>query len=87
VLDLWQRHGPAVLLVTHDVDEALVLADRVFVLEAGRIAFERTIPAARPRDRASEAFVRLRGEVLAALGVEDDARETPAERCRPTVSA
>ena len=32
VLRLWERHRPAVLLVTHDVDEALVLADRVLVL-------------------------------------------------------
>ncbi len=39
VLRLWQSHHPAVLLVTHDVDEALVLADRVLVLADGRITF------------------------------------------------
>ena len=39
VLRLWERHRPAVLLVTHDVDEALVLADRVLVLAGGRLAF------------------------------------------------
>src|SRR5689334_16522463 len=38
VLQLWARHEPAVLLVTHDVDEALMLADRVLVLEDGRVA-------------------------------------------------
>ena len=38
VLTLWQRHRPAVLLVTHDVDEALQLADRILVLADGRIA-------------------------------------------------
>ena len=38
VLDLWDRHRPGVLLVTHDVDEALLLADRVLVLDGGRIA-------------------------------------------------
>jgi len=85
VLDLWQKHRPAVLLVTHDVDEALVLADRVLVLEAGRIAFERTIAAARPRDRTSAEFSALRSELLAALGVEDDGAD--AQRCRVTPSA
>ena len=38
-----QRHRPAVLLVTHDVDEALVLADRVLVLDAGRIVAEHVV--------------------------------------------
>ena len=51
VLRLWARHQPAVLLVTHDVDEALALADRVLVLADGRIALSephRRAPAARP---------------------------------------
>jgi sulfonate transport system ATP-binding protein len=43
VLDLWRRHGPAILLVTHDVDEALALADRVLVLADGRIAHEERV--------------------------------------------
>ena len=47
VLRLWQHHRPAVLLVTHDVDEALVLADRVLVLADGRITFG--VPVAVPR--------------------------------------
>ena len=51
VLRLWECHKPAVLLVTHDVDEALVLADRVLVLGDGRIAHSSAIDAARPRDR------------------------------------
>ncbi len=37
LLDLWREHGFGVLLVTHDVDEAVALADRVLVLEAGRL--------------------------------------------------
>ena len=40
VTQLWERHRPAVLLVTHDVDEALMLADRVLVLDEGRVAHE-----------------------------------------------
>ncbi len=52
VLGLWERHRPAVLLVTHDVDEAIALADRVLVLADGRIAHESRIerrPSPRPR--------------------------------------
>jgi sulfonate transport system ATP-binding protein len=68
VLQLWQRHEPAVLLVTHDVDEALTLADRLLVLEAGRIAAEHVLPA-RPRSSAQQ--VELRARVLSDLGVND----------------
>ena len=50
VLSLWRKHAPAVLLVTHDVDEAITLADRVLVLEEGRIAAEERIDLPRPRD-------------------------------------
>lgn len=69
VIDLWQVHGPAILLVTHDVDEALLLADRAVVLEAGRIAAEIRIDAPRPRDPASARFAVQRRELLALLGV------------------
>ncbi len=51
VLRLWEHHKPAVLLVTHDVDEALALADRVLVLAGGRIAYSGQITSPRPRDR------------------------------------
>ena len=64
---LWERHRPATLLVTHDVDEALALADRVLVLEAGRIAAEHTQSADRPRSTAQQA--ELRARVLSDLGV------------------
>ncbi|MFC0439796.1 ABC transporter ATP-binding protein [Kutzneria buriramensis] len=68
--DLWQRHRPAVLLVTHDVDEALELADRVLVLDEGRIVAEHTPPAGRPRRHAD--LTELRARVLADLGVVTD---------------
>ena len=48
LLDLWRRHGFGVLLVTHDVDEAIELADRVLVLEQGRVAHSITIESPRP---------------------------------------
>jgi sulfonate transport system ATP-binding protein len=46
--DLHQRHRPAVLLATHDVDEAIELADRVLVLDRGRIAVDRQVELPRP---------------------------------------
>jgi sulfonate transport system ATP-binding protein len=73
VLELWRAHGPAVLLVTHDVDEAVVLADRVLVLEHGRIAVDLDIDLPRPRDPADLARARLRRELLDALGVKEAA--------------
>ena len=47
LLDLWREHGFGVLLVTHDVDEAVALADRVLVLEAGRVVH--TLDIDKPR--------------------------------------
>ncbi len=69
VLQLWERHRPAVLLVTHDVDEALALADRVLVLGAGRIAYSATVDAPRPRDRTNSTMTELRLRLLRELGV------------------
>jgi sulfonate transport system ATP-binding protein len=72
VLDLWTRHRPAVLLVTHDVDEALALADRVLVLGDGRIAHSSPITVPRPRDRDHPDLVALRLRLLTELGVPAD---------------
>jgi sulfonate transport system ATP-binding protein len=69
VEQLWRDHRPAVLLVTHDVDEALLLADRILVLDEGRIVAEHHVGLSRPRRRAS--FVDLRTAVLSDLGVDD----------------
>ena len=69
VLGLWERHRPAVLLVTHDVDEAIALADRVLVLADGRIAHESRIELDRPRDRDHHELIDLRNRLLSELGV------------------
>jgi sulfonate transport system ATP-binding protein len=69
VLSLWRAHAPAVLLVTHDVDEAITLADRVLVLENGRIAAEEVIDLPRPRD-GGQAFQAIRRRLLRRLGLD-----------------
>ncbi|WP_433327727.1 ABC transporter ATP-binding protein [Spirillospora sp. CA-294931] len=69
VLDLWTRHRPGVLLVTHDVDEALLLADRVLVLDRGRIAHESRVELDRPRHRDHPSLTELRATLLDRLGV------------------
>ncbi len=66
---LWERHGFAALLVTHDVEEAVVLADRVLVLEDGAIAHEVPVDIERPRYRDDLRLVELRERVLGHLGV------------------
>ncbi|MGV0744736.1 ABC transporter ATP-binding protein [Mycolicibacterium sp. XJ870] len=70
LLDLWREHGFGVLLVTHDVDEAVALADRVLVLEAGRVVHTLDITDARrsPGDPSANTE-RYRAELLANLGV------------------
>jgi sulfonate transport system ATP-binding protein len=72
VLDLWERHRPAVLLVTHDVDEAMSLADRVLVLGDGKIIHSARIELPRPRQREHPDQVALRLQLLSELGVPAD---------------
>ncbi|HEY2579526.1 MAG TPA: ABC transporter ATP-binding protein [Streptosporangiaceae bacterium] len=67
--DLCARHRPAVLLVTHDVDEAILLADRALVLTDGQITFDAPVDLDRPRDRGDRGFTALRNRLLAELGV------------------
>jgi sulfonate transport system ATP-binding protein len=68
VLSLWRAHHPAVLLVTHDVEEAMALADRVLVLDDGRIAAEEHIPA--PRGQRAGVVRALRAKLLGHLGLD-----------------
>ena len=56
LLSLWSRHRPTVLFVTHDVDEALLLADRIVVMKVGQVVDDRRIELARPRTIESLAF-------------------------------
>jgi sulfonate transport system ATP-binding protein len=67
---LVQAHRPTVLLVTHDVDEAISLAQRVLVLQSGRIGRDLIIDLPEDRNPAQPAFQRTRHDLLAALGVD-----------------
>ncbi|MFJ4592951.1 MULTISPECIES: ABC transporter ATP-binding protein [unclassified Kitasatospora] len=67
--DLVRRHRPAVLLVTHDVEEAVRLADRVAVLRDGLLVRDEPVAVDHPRDPADPAFADLRRRLLADLGV------------------
>jgi sulfonate transport system ATP-binding protein len=66
LLDLWREHGFGVLLVTHDVDEAVALADRVVVLEEGRVIHTLAIDDPRGSAHAEQ----YRAELLDKLGVQ-----------------
>ena len=68
-MDLWADLRPTLILVTHDVDEAVVLADRIMVMRPrpGRIFDEIEAELPRPRDRQSAAFDFVKRRVLAAI--------------------
>lgn len=71
VAALWEKRRPAVLLVTHDVDEALLLADRVLILADGRILSDTPIALPRPRRQDHGVFSKLRLTLLRQLGVDE----------------
>jgi len=87
------RHGgTTALLVTHDVDEAVFLADRVVVMRPhpGRIADVLTVELGARRDRSSPSFLRIRDRVLAMLGVspiDDDEEREAVAACSFTIAA
>jgi sulfonate transport system ATP-binding protein len=76
VQQLHARHNPAVLLVTHDVDEAVLLADRVLVLTDGLISLDVPVDLPSPRRKADARFLALRERLLNELGVDEIAEGT-----------
>jgi len=82
LLSLWEAAKPTVLMVTHDVDEAVALGSQVVVMspKPGRIHEIIDVPLGRPRDRRSEAFDALKRRVLAAL---DGSMLRPTETSAP----
>jgi ABC-type nitrate/sulfonate/bicarbonate transport system ATPase subunit len=69
VLRLWKARGTTMVLVTHDIDEAIYMSDRIVIMTARPGRIERTIDVQlqRPRQRNSEDFLRLRGQILELL--------------------
>ena len=70
LLRIWRVEGVTLILVTHDVDEAIFLSDTVIVMNAnpGRIVKQIKVDLPGPRDRVSPAFAALKREVLQAMG-------------------
>ncbi|WP_405672540.1 ATP-binding cassette domain-containing protein [Streptomyces uncialis] len=77
----WRRHGHAVLLATRDVDEAVLLADRVLVMSAGVIAHETGIGPGRPHDTSDPRFAVLRARLREQL---DEGTGAPGRRRGPS---
>lgn len=77
---LWHEYRFTAVLVTHDVQEAVALGDRVVLLEAGRVAMDQKIDLTRPRVRTSTRFAELEGAVLSRLlgGLSHDGQRTLA---------
>lgn len=81
--ELWRTHGWTVVMVTHDVDEAVRLADRVVVLGDGVVQDIVTVPGSGPRDPDDPALAPLAGRLLRLLGVPFAGR-SPEPETSPT---
>lgn len=69
VLRLWEARGTTMLLVTHDIDEAIYMSDRIVLMtpRPGRVERIIAVELPRPRQRTASEFMRLRGEILELL--------------------
>jgi ABC-type nitrate/sulfonate/bicarbonate transport system ATPase subunit len=69
MLRLWQMNRTTMLLVTHDIDEAIYMGDRIVIMtpRPGRIDKTISVTLRRPRQRSSPEFLRLRGDILEHL--------------------
>jgi NitT/TauT family transport system ATP-binding protein/sulfonate transport system ATP-binding protein len=87
---IWEAEGITAILVTHDVEEAIYLGDRVVVMEPrpGRIKRIVDVELPRPRDRTSRAFSAIKEDVLAELSsLEIEAERVPIHERVPTAAA
>ncbi len=82
LLGLWQELQPSVVMVTHDVEEAVVLADRIVVMRPrpGRLSETITVRLPRPRDRLSPLFDAVKRRVMQAIDRSLSDEKTPAQR-------
>jgi len=77
--NLWRRHGFTAVLVTHDVTEAVALADRVLLIEDHHVTLNQALPLPRPRVQGSAAFARHESAILHRVLQLPDAPSTLAE--------
>jgi sulfonate transport system ATP-binding protein len=68
LLRIWRAEKTTMILVTHDVDEAIYLSDRVLVMNPGRIVLDLDIDLPPVRDRVSVEFVRIKAQILEHMG-------------------
>ena len=76
--NLWKANGFTALLVTHDVQEAVALADRVILIEDGAIALDERIDLARPRSRGDASFAAIEKRILDRVLQREDV-QTPVD--------
>ena len=82
LIDLWVQTGRTIVFVTHDIEEALVLAERVLVMSRGRLVDDIAVNLPRPRDeevRASREAVAIVKTVVHHLGLDSHAPLSPPE--------
>ena len=82
---LWREQGFTALLVTHDVQEAVALADRVVVIEDGAIGLDQAVGLARPRGRGAQDFAAMEERVLTRVLRQDSGN--PADPADPPTAA
>ncbi|WP_122094796.1 aliphatic sulfonates ABC transporter ATP-binding protein, partial [Rahnella sp. Larv3_ips] len=79
---LWQQHDFTVLLVTHDVSEAVTVADRVILIDQGQIGLDLTVDLPRPRRKGSAKLAELEAEVLERVLTPQSQQTVPPQAKR-----
>ncbi|WP_039056333.1 aliphatic sulfonates ABC transporter ATP-binding protein [Enterobacter sp. Bisph1] len=82
ITQLWQQHGFTVVLVTHDVSEAVAMADRVLLIEEGKIGLDLTVDLPRPRRLGSVRLAELEEEVLNRVMKRGESETLPLAQTR-----
>ncbi|MDR1263518.1 MAG: ABC transporter ATP-binding protein [Oscillospiraceae bacterium] len=77
IISLWKERGSTMILITHDVDEAIYLSQRILIMSPrpGRITSELQVPISYPRNRSSSDFVQLRNVILQRLNFARESSE------------
>ena len=82
IMELWQTHGFTVVLVTHDVSEAVAMADRVLLIEEGKIGLDLAIDLPHPRRLGSVRLAELEAEVLNRVMKRSESETVPLPKTR-----